>query len=153
MSSRQAQQAWTWSCNHQIGLCWPGQEQYSGGATEDVGDGKGIVCILEHMLRALIGEWAGDGGNNDVGNVPCCAPIVPLLEAVYTSSSVSLQEGRNMNFIAAVKSDRSHPRWLKETRKISRKMGKFLTMISNGGVPPYGHGGRGASGGNRTISP
>ena len=78
-----------------------------------MGDGKGIVCNVEHLSRALIEEWAGDGGNNVEGNVPCCAPILPLLEAVYTSSFISLQEGRNMKLAAAVKSDHSHPPWLK----------------------------------------
>ena len=58
----------------------------------------------------------GDGGNNDEGNVPSCAPILPLSEvAAYSSSSVSLQEGRNTKLAAAMKSDRSHPPWLKET--------------------------------------
>jgi hypothetical protein len=67
------------------------------------------------MPRALIGKWAGDGGNDGEGNVPSCALILPLLEALYTSSSISLQEGRNMKLAAAVKSDHSHPSWLKET--------------------------------------
>ena len=46
-----------------------------------MGDGREIVCNVEHMPRALIGKWAGDGGNDDDGNVPICAPILPLLEA------------------------------------------------------------------------
>ena len=105
-----------WSRNHQIGPRRPGQEQYGGsGAARDVGDGRGIVRDVKHTLRALIGEWDGDGGNNGEGNVLGCAPILPLLEAVYTSSSISLQEGRNMKFTAVVKSDHSHPPWLKET--------------------------------------
>ena len=74
------------------------------------------MCNVEHMPRALIGEWAGDGGNDGKGNVLCCTLILSLLlEAVYTSSSVSLQEGRNMKLAAAVNSDRTHPPWLKET--------------------------------------
>ena len=81
----------------------------------DVGDGRQVVCNVEHMPCALIGEWAGDGDNNDDGNVPGCAPILPLLKAVYTSSFVCLKEGRNMKVAAAVKSKRSHPPWLKET--------------------------------------
>ena len=93
-----------------------GQEQYGGGVgARDVGDGRGIVCNVEHMTCALIGDWAGDGGNDDDGNVPSCAPILPLLEAVYTSSSIGLQKGRKMKLAVAMKSDRSHPPWLKET--------------------------------------
>jgi hypothetical protein len=80
-----------------------------------MGDGRGIVCDVEHIPHVLIGEWAGDGGNNGEDNVPGCAPILPLLKAVYTSSSVSLHEGRNMKLAAVVKSDHSHPPWLKET--------------------------------------
>jgi hypothetical protein len=68
-----------------------------------------IVCDMEHMPGTSIG-WAGDGGNDDDdGNVPSCAPILPLLGAVCTSASISRQEGRNMNLTGAVKSDRSHP--------------------------------------------
>jgi hypothetical protein len=57
---------------------------------------------------------AEDGGNNDDGDVPGCALIFPLHETVYTSSSIKLQEGRNMNLAAAAKSDHSHPPWLTE---------------------------------------
>jgi hypothetical protein len=124
------------------------QEEYGGSAAGDVGDGRGIVCDTEHMPRALIGEWAGDWE----GNVPSCAPILPLLEAVSTSFSVSLQEGRNMKLAAAVKSDSSHPPWLKETWQSSRKMGKFPNHVfewrsatlrpqmpwgHRGGIKPY----------------
>ena len=42
-----------------------------------MGDGRGIVCNVERMSRALIGEWAGDGGNNDEGNVPGCSGSGP----------------------------------------------------------------------------
>ena len=133
---------------------WPSQEQYGGGAARDVGDGRGIVCNEEHMPCALIGEWAGDGGNDGEGNVHCCAPNLPLFEAVNTSSFVSLQEGRNIKLAAAVKSDHSHPPRLKETpANHPEKWENFLTMFSNGGAPPYSHGGRGAVGGDRTISP
>ncbi len=76
-----------------------------------MGEGRRIVCDLENMPHALIGGWAGDGSNDDEGNVPSCAPILPLLEAVCTSSLASLPEGRNMKLAVAMKSDCSHPPW------------------------------------------